>query len=487
MAIRKIDILAHADYHGQFREDNETPGLSRFYCAIEEVRQKNPKLTLLLDAGDESKCLWHGSEVYKGLKLIKTDCMTIGNHEFDAGRKELEQCLDYAKDLFPIVSSNVVYKETGQFLKGVQPYTIIEKEGIKFGIIGLATEYTPYMVEKSSFEDFKIIDSVTQIRKYVPELKEKGCDIIILLSHYPFYLDDSGELFDVFNQVKDLPIDVFIGGHIPGDYGKVEEDTCILKGGFHGCSLPHGELWFDDETKEVVKRQCSVIDVLKDCHQHDEEIDKFVLQATKDYEYYFTEVLAQAKQDIIMHLSRESAMGNLISDGVRKAAKTDFAYFNCTSCGRLLPKGPITRFSINKMLAFNEYIQTTTMKGKDIYELFEIVHYPEIFGNNADIMFSGFNVKIDHNKPANQKVVYIRDENGNDIDKEKEYSVATSKYMSTGGNGTRDFCARFVFQQLDIKIHDALKDYFEELKEIAPPPLGRYIFVGSPENDNSPW
>ena len=59
-----IDILAHADFHGQFKEDKENPGLSRFFCCIESVRKQNPEYTLLLDAGDESKCLWHGKDVY---------------------------------------------------------------------------------------------------------------------------------------------------------------------------------------------------------------------------------------------------------------------------------------------------------------------------------------------------------------------------------------------------------------------------------------
>ena len=48
MGIRRIDLLAHADFHGQFREDEDLPGLSRFYDAIRQVRSENPEGTLLL-------------------------------------------------------------------------------------------------------------------------------------------------------------------------------------------------------------------------------------------------------------------------------------------------------------------------------------------------------------------------------------------------------------------------------------------------------
>ena len=93
MSTRRIDILAHADFHGQFREDDENPGLSRFFSAIESVRSDNADATLLLDAGDESKCLWKGRSVYDGLALLKTDAMVLGNHEFDGGRENLEECI----------------------------------------------------------------------------------------------------------------------------------------------------------------------------------------------------------------------------------------------------------------------------------------------------------------------------------------------------------------------------------------------------------
>ena len=47
MAIVKIDILNHADYAGEFREHDNSPGLSKFYTAIESVRSLNRDHTSL--------------------------------------------------------------------------------------------------------------------------------------------------------------------------------------------------------------------------------------------------------------------------------------------------------------------------------------------------------------------------------------------------------------------------------------------------------
>ena len=138
-------------------------------------------------------------------------------------------------------------------------------------------------------------------------------------------------------------------------------------------------------------------------------------------------------------------------------------------------------------MSFNEKLQVTEMKGSDLYELFELVHRPEIFGNNAELMFSGLKVKIDHRLPAGQKVVWIRDRNDREIDRERRFSVCTSRYMSTGGNETDSFTERFSWKELDLYIHDAIAGYIRREGKITGKPDGRYLFLGEPENDNSPW
>ena len=485
--IQNIDILAHADFHGQFREDEDNPGLSRFYEAIESIRSKNPEGTLLLDAGDESKCLWHGKAVYDGLGLLNTDAMVLGNHEFDEGREELERCIRWSNGHFPMLCANVVYRKNKNIIEGVKPYVVLQKAGIRIGILGLSSSYTPYIVEKSAFEDFEVLDSIETIRHYVPLMRLEGAELIVLLTHFPFYPDQSGELFEVFEKVKDLQIDVFIGGHIPGDFAVVIDGCAILKGGFHGASLGHVVIGLDHETRKAVTAAAEIIDVLNGPYGRNNKIDSYVKEVTKDYEFYFNEVLGEASEDIPMRLSCESPMGDLISDAIREAAGTDFAYFNCTSCGHLLAKGPLTRYSIQKAMALNEKVQMTEMKGSDLYDLFELVHEPEIFGNNAELMFSGLKVKIDHTRAAGQKVVWIKDMHDSEIDKEQLFSVCTSKYMSTGGNETRSFTDRFIWRELDLYMHDAIADYIQRKGTIRGETDERYVFIGNPENDNSPW
>ena len=309
MALVKIDILNHADYGGEFRKTPMAPGLSKFYSAIESIRSKNRENCLLLDAGDNiNRILWHGKEVMDGLALINTDCMTLGNHEFDKGRENLEECIEHICNKMDILCCNIVYKDSKQLIKNVKPYTIIEKNNIKYGIIGVTTSYTPYMVEKEAFSQFEVLDEYQQLMKYLPEVKKQS-DLLIILAHMPFYFTDeseSGDLIDLYYKIKQFKPDVMIGGHIPQDYCRVVDDCVICKGGFSGKSLPHCQLTYDTESKKVVDRKCEVIDVIHSDFEGDKTVDEFVKKVTSKYDYYFDEVLGVAKEEIDMRLSRES-------------------------------------------------------------------------------------------------------------------------------------------------------------------------------------
>ncbi|MGN1398982.1 MAG: bifunctional metallophosphatase/5'-nucleotidase [Erysipelotrichaceae bacterium] len=486
MSVITLDILSHADFHGHFRQDEDYPGLSRLYCAIEEIRKNNPQYTLLLDAGDNTnKTLWQANQVFDGLKLLGTDCFVLGNHEFDKGRAVLLDNVKYASQLFPVLCCNVLDRNTNELIENCQPYTMITKGKLKIGIVGATTQYADKIVEQQAFSDFMIADTVNRIRQYVLRLKKMGADIIIVLSHFPFYFKNglSGELADCLDQLKDLPIDVFIGGHIPGDYCQLYQTIAVCKAGFGGVSLAHVKLDYDTELKKVVSSKCAIIDVLHDCHKEDEKINEFIAEVVAPYNSFYQKPLAIALDDIKMRLAYESAMGDLIADAVREHFKVDFAYFNTTSCGREIRKGVITRYSIHKAIAFNETIQLAKFDYNRIYQLFTTVLEEERFGNNANIFFSG--LKVIYN--CDSKELKIMQSDGKELDKTKQYTVATSKYMSTGGNDTKEVVKDMVWKDSLVKMHDILAQYLEAKQEIYPEIDNRYSIIGNLPNDNSPW
>lgn len=482
-----IDVLGHADYSGCLKKTKDNPGFAHFGTQIDQIRDANPEGTLLLDAGDEFCArYWGGAPVVQALSVLKTDAMTLGNHEFDRGQAFLEDCIRQAD--YPILCANITQKATGDLIPGTKPWVMVEKAGVKIGILGLTTEYTPYMVTAPAFAPYQVQPCVPLCRQYIPQMRSAGTQIVIVLAHFPFYIDQdgniSGELYDVLKQCP--PVDVFIGGHIPGDYADVVFNTAVLKGGFAGISLPHVRLWFDPERNEVVRKECTV-------HQTDrsaavkEIYREYEEKATAPYRAYLSEVLAVAQETWTLRLSSETKLGNFLADCMREAAGTQIAYMNATSAGGTIEAGPVTVEDITAVERFNDPIYRTRMTGKQLWDLFELVFVPERYGNNAGLLFSGLIVHADHHQPAFHKITAMTLPDGTPVEPEKSYTVATSEYMASGGNDTALIAGAVTWENSGVLIYDAIFDRLRKNGRMAVDPQQRMVEIGERENDNAPF
>jgi 2',3'-cyclic-nucleotide 2'-phosphodiesterase/3'-nucleotidase len=483
----QIDVLGHADFSARFKKNRDCPGFAAFGTHIERIRRKNPEGTLLLDAGDGlcSK-FWSGEQVLQALALLKTDAMTLGNHEFDRGRAFLETCVEQAA--FPVLCANITEEASGRFVKGVRPWVMLKKQGVLIGVLGLTTEYTPNMVTAAAFAGYTVHASVEICKKYIPEMRGAGAQIVVVLSHFPFYVDAdggiSGELYDVLTQIPH--VDAFIGGHIPGDYAGIVNGTAVVKGGFGGNSLPHIRLWYDAEKGGVVRKECTVHPVDRNT-ETDERYRSYEERIVAPIRDYLDTVLAVADERWEIRLAHETKLGNLLADSLREGADTQIAYMNATSsCGSVEP-GPVTIEDMTSVLGFNDPVCKTQMTGRQLWELFEMVYVPERFGNNAGLLFSGVIVEVDHTRPANQKIRSLTLRDGTPVEMDQTYSVAASDYMASGGNDTSALTKKLTWEKTQTRLYDMLFAYLRKYGTMHVSPEQRLIETGEPENNHAPF
>lgn len=486
----RIDILDHADFCGEIRGDKYIPGLRKFHQSIESVRRNNPDGTVLLDAGDEiNRLLWHGKDVLDTMALIGTDAWTLGNHEFDRGQKELEDNIAYIHDRIPVLCANIVEKKTGQLIPNVKPYHVMERKGVRIGVIGVTTEYTERMVTWPNFESYQVTSAAEAIRKYNAELKKQGTDIVIVLAHIGSYSRNGiheGELIDLLEDIKDINIDLLIGGHLNGDIYQEFSGIMVNKGGFSGKSLIHTVLYFDKSAGKITNKEAEALYPIEDQYDiPDETIDSFVEKTISPYREYFEDVLTYASEDVLMNYNQESALGNLFADAVRDAVKTDFAYFNTTSCGPRIPEGPVTRYSVKQAIYFDEPVHVSEYTGREIRRLLEDVHNPDIYSKNFDLYFSGLRVVLNHSLPYGQKVVSMKWPDGREVEDDEVLTVATSEYMASGGNDTRTIAGKHAWTRCDVMIHEAIYDYLRKQSDLSNDIDGRYEFLSdAPQYDD---
>lgn len=207
-----VSVLGTTDLHGNvfnwdyFKDaefDNATKddiGVAKVATVIKaarkELRSKGPVLTL--DAGDTLQgtplAYYYarvepigGAVVHpmaRAMNLVGYDAAALGNHEFNYGIDLLRTFEEQVN--FPLLAANAVDPATKRPV--FEPYVIkTYKVGrgrkVKVGVLGL-TNPGIAIWDKTNVEGrMEFPGLVEQARRFVPEMKRKGCDLVVVAAH----------------------------------------------------------------------------------------------------------------------------------------------------------------------------------------------------------------------------------------------------------------------------------------------------------------
>lgn len=215
-----VVILHTNDTHSQVEpiaegaKNGGMGGYARRMAIVAQERAKEKMPTLLVDAGDFVQGtpyfnLYHGRIEVDAMNRLGYDAATLGNHEFDYGVDTLACILRQAN--FPIVCCN--YDVNGTALKGiVKPYSIVEKEGLRIGILGVGVQ-PKGLIADNNFRGITYKDPIVSANAIAQQLKcDEKCDMVICLSHIGDSYDDERPS-DVRLAAQSQYIDAIIGGH----------------------------------------------------------------------------------------------------------------------------------------------------------------------------------------------------------------------------------------------------------------------------------
>jgi 5'-nucleotidase len=188
-------------------------GVSRRHALIQKIRQ-NEEHVLLLDSGDIFQGtpyfnMFNGELEMKLMSELGYDAATMGNHDFDIGLDGFKKAKRHAK--FPFLCANYDFSET--ILNGeTNRYEIFQKGNLKIGVFGIGIELNGLVTEKN-YENTKYLDPISIANSVAKELKQKGCDLVICLSHLGYDYPDSTKISDRKLAQQSTHIDIILGGH----------------------------------------------------------------------------------------------------------------------------------------------------------------------------------------------------------------------------------------------------------------------------------
>ncbi len=226
-AQERIVILHTNDTHSCIEpEKNGNAGVLNRALLIEDIKGKEgAENVLLFDCGDFSQGslyynIFRGDVEIELMNAMGYNAGALGNHEFDFGLENLARLAEKAN--FPLLCSN--YDFTGTPCEGViKPWACIECNGIKIGVFALAPN-PDGLIPKNNYKGVKFLSPIESARRYTKLLREKGCDIIICLSHLGYELPNF-EYDDKRLATATSGIDLILGGHSHTYLEKAEKIT----------------------------------------------------------------------------------------------------------------------------------------------------------------------------------------------------------------------------------------------------------------------
>ena len=517
-----IRLLFTDDLHGAIfsspmwgKPDVQEGGMSMLKSAIDEHRDES---TLLLDAGDWAQGTYaggmdQGTTVVGLMGKMGYDAAAIGNHEFDWGREQLTQLANQAA--FDVLGANVLASETGEVMPGVAPHTIKVVNGVKVGIIGVTTQDTPELGAKSNTEGVTFADTVDSIRKSLPDLDEKGAEVLVLLSHCA-----TGEDQKIAEAVPEL--DVIIGGH---DHEKLDEPiivgkTIITKAGPHAKTLGQLDLVVpkqDEASSEskgfrLISRKGvfrapegdkTIRDRLRRGHlpfKHTlHKVDSEHVKSNPEFDKELAPIAA--KVDDVMSVKvgsstvgitrdkqePETTAGNIVTDSMLDATGADIAFLNTGAMKKAIDQGEIKFGDVFNLLPYDNQIVTVDMTGASILKVLEesaanAETIPQKGSTNI-IQFAGLQATFDPSQPKGHRVSNVT-VGGQPLDMSRTYSVASIDYLVSDSNEFPGMHEGTNKQVTEFELRDTLHKFIKKnspLDESTVKIDGRQNWVSVPE------
>lgn len=477
--IKEIDLFATNDFHGALEGGYEA-GIAKLASVYYEYEKENPEGSILLDAGDRFQGtplsnVFFGEPVVEAYNLMGYDAATVGNHEFDWGIDQVLETREEANAEYPLLAANIYDKATGKPVEWAEPYTIIEQNGVKIGLIGLATPETAESAKLEYIKDYEFKDPIEITNQLVPEVKKNGADIIVLLTHVPGYQDRetkeiSGALADLANGVTG--VDAIIGGHSHEEVSGIINGIPVVEGSKNGRKLSHITLYYDTTKDDVIESYTELIEIRKSnlLVEPDTEIQAIVDTYNEDVKPIFSQVIGSTTVNLTRDYNNESNIGNWMADVMRESAGTQIAFQNAGGIRADLPKGDLTVGNVFLIMPFDNTIVTSEMTGQQIKDVLE----QSVTLYKGMMQTSGLKVKYDSSKPEYSRIVEITLEDGTPLEMDKTYTVATNDFLSGGQDGFKTLGEVEWVNTYEL-VRDVMIEAIKQANQIAPTIEGRMI------------
>ncbi|MBO7114404.1 MAG: bifunctional metallophosphatase/5'-nucleotidase [Bacteroidaceae bacterium] len=480
--VKTICVVATTDVHGCiFDRDlvtqTDRPGsLAKIATLLKKERRQNRNV-VYLDCGDN---LQGSIEVYQDItaqydrtslpaqafKLLDCDAVTFGNHDLAVSPLSYERFYDDLEEI-PALGGNVCFYRYGDYLPG---YTIVERDGVRIGILGLVTPKTKHSIPADRLAELSVLDPVKAAKRYVRHLREEeNVDVVIGLIHSGYsdgdvYEDGTSEdcVRDMLSEVQGFDLIVYGHDHEAACFKAVDcngDSVLLMNAGPYARNAAQATVYVDftHGDKPEVRTRGKLTDV------SDLEPDKGFLKSLSGW---YDDVSAYADSVVGTITSPFECNGALWrpSTAVDYMHKMHMGFFAAqvslaapVSSKTFIPAGDLNMRDVFYVYQYDNTMVSVMLKGSEIKDILEYSadryyedlstnpsHLLKLRGNSgSDALYpreeasgfvsaAGINYTIDVTKPYGKRVEIESMSDGNPFEPDAMYRTTINSYLYSG-------------------------------------------------------
>jgi S-sulfosulfanyl-L-cysteine sulfohydrolase len=376
--VRPGTAAAHAytclDFEKAARRYGKVGGFAHLATLVKQLKASRPG-ALLLDGGDtwqgSATALWTGAQdMVDAGKLLGVDVMT-GHWEFTYGMERVKEIVEKDfKGSIDFVAQNIKTHDFGDAV--FKAYVMREINGVPCAVIGQAFPYTPIANPRYLMADWSFGIQEETMQKVVDEVRAKGAQVVVLLSH-------NGMDVDLKMAGRVRGIDAIFGGHthdgvpVAVPVSNAGGKTLVTNAGSNTKFL--GVMDFDVKGGRVADFRYRLLPIFANQIEADVQMQALITTVRAPYEAKLAEKLAVTDGLLYRRGNFNGSWDQLICDALMEVQGAEIAFSPGFRWGTsLLPGDTITRELMMDQLAITyPYATLTEMTGETIKTILEDV------------------------------------------------------------------------------------------------------------------
>lgn len=447
----KIRLLGVNDLHGNLERSAESAGTAYLAAQLDRHERAN---TIRVHSGDMVSASplvsarFHDEPTVLAMNALGFDVGTLGNHEFDEGKDEMLRLIDGGQRAgsedtsdpdfpgagFPYVAANTLDRETGEPI--LPPYTVVERDGVKVGFIGVTTLETPEIIIPDAADDFRFADISESVNRHAADLEARGVRAIVVLAHSGALDTDRGgtadEIVTETGQMSES-VDAVFSGHTHNRLNLRVEGRPIVQAEEYANAFGIVDLEVARANGEVTDAKARVVNTREDPVKADPEVAALVQRYGERVAPLSERVVGRAAEtvDPTPTPAGESSLGDFVADGQRDLAGSDFALVPTGGLRTSIAAGPVTYGELFSVQPSGRDLIKMELTGEQVRRALEKQYRPD--GRDHRLAASGLRYRYDPSRPLGQRITTLTLPGGAPLRATERYTVAVNGFLAAGG------------------------------------------------------